>query len=87
MDSLLSNQLILFPTISSDPTPTGGHYGDSHHDESTSTPAILHQELFQHNIPQSLHEYQVRLLGQCFICLRQQVLFNLYINILKKMKG
>lgn len=74
---LISEQ---FPTIRSDATSTSRHDGNSHHDESTCTPPVLHQKLLKHDVPKSLHENQICLLCQCLICLHKQILFYLKRN-------
>lgn len=45
--------------------------GHSHHDQSTATPHILHEELLYHDVPETLGQDQVHLLRQGPVALLQ----------------
>lgn len=41
----------------------GSDNGHCHHDKATSTPNILHEELLDHDVPQTLGQDQIDLLS------------------------
>lgn len=65
---------------------TGGcDDGHCHHNKSTSTPNVLHEELFNHDVPQALGQDQIHLLSKSLVALLE--LQHLYLHHEKKMVG